>query len=151
MTKRRTVEEVQQVLITGMKNVHQESGGYKAACPLHDDTSRDSVSFRIEDSGNLVLHCFAGCDTPGIFYHYGIAMYECFVGRRGSQRDDSIVASYDYHDADGVSIFQVCRMDPKDFHKLRFLKDYLNEQYDVLALPRLNRLSLHGIKATNDI
>ena len=33
------------------------------------------------------------------------------------------------------------RMEKEDFHNLRFLKDYLNEAYDIVALPRLNRLS----------
>ena len=29
----------------------------------------------------------------------------------------------------------------EDFHTLRFLKEYLNEEFDVIALPRLNRLN----------
>ncbi len=33
------------------------------------------------------------------------------------------------------------RVDPKESHKLRFLKEYLADDYDVLAWPRLNRLS----------
>ena len=33
------------------------------------------------------------------------------------------------------------RIEPEDFHKLRFLKDYLVDDFDVIALPRLNRLS----------
>ena len=33
------------------------------------------------------------------------------------------------------------RIEEEDFHNLRFLKDYLIEDYDVIALPRLNRLN----------
>lgn len=33
------------------------------------------------------------------------------------------------------------RIQEEDFHTLRFLKDYLIDDYDVIALPRLNRLS----------
>ncbi|KVX10615.1 hypothetical protein WL01_22530 [Burkholderia ubonensis] len=31
----------------------------------------------------------------------------------------NVVATYDYYDADGVLLFQVCRMDPKDFRQRR--------------------------------
>ena len=75
MAKRRSVEEVLQILLPEIGNVKEVgNNAWKGACPLHDDTSLDSVSFGVEDSGNLVLHCFAGCSTPSIFYHYGIAM-----------------------------------------------------------------------------
>ena len=33
------------------------------------------------------------------------------------------------------------RIMEEDFHTLRFLKEYLNEEFDVIALPRLNRLN----------
>jgi len=37
-----------------------------------------------------------------------------------------------------------------DFHKLRFLKDYLIPEYDVIALPRLNRLDKDTMATKND-
>jgi glycosyltransferase involved in cell wall biosynthesis len=37
-----------------------------------------------------------------------------------------------------------------DFHKLRFLKDYLIPEYDVIALPRLNRLDKDTTATKND-
>jgi len=35
------------------------------------------------------------------------------------------------------------RIDPRDFHTFKFLKDYLAVNYDVIAFPRLNRLNKH--------
>jgi len=42
------------------------------------------------------------------------------------------------------------RIMPEDFHKLRFLKDYLIPEYDVIALPRLNRLDKDTTATKND-
>jgi len=42
------------------------------------------------------------------------------------------------------------RIMKEDFHKLRFLKEYLNDEYDVIALPRLNRLSKNTTKTKVD-
>jgi len=42
------------------------------------------------------------------------------------------------------------RISYKDFHKLRFLKDYLVPEFDVIALPRLNRLSKDTQETKND-
>jgi len=39
------------------------------------------------------------------------------------------------------------RIEKEDYHNLRFLKDYLIPEYDVIALPRANRLS-HDTKET---
>jgi len=42
------------------------------------------------------------------------------------------------------------RIMQEDFHKLRFLKDYLIPEYDVIALPRLNRLDKDTMATKND-
>ena len=42
------------------------------------------------------------------------------------------------------------RIEPEDFHKLRFLKDYLIDDFDVIALPRQNRLSKDNHKTKVD-
>ena len=42
------------------------------------------------------------------------------------------------------------RIMQEDFHKLRFLKDYLIPEYDVIALPRLNRLDKDTTATKND-
>ena len=42
------------------------------------------------------------------------------------------------------------RIMPEDFHTLRFLKDYLISEYDVIALPRLNRLNKHTMDTKVD-
>ena len=42
------------------------------------------------------------------------------------------------------------RIMEEDFHTLRFLKEYLNEDYDVIALPRLNRLDKHTLDTKVD-
>lgn len=42
------------------------------------------------------------------------------------------------------------RIMEEDFHNLRFLKDYLAIEYDVIALPRLNRLSKDTLETKVD-
>jgi len=43
------------------------------------------------------------------------------------------------------------RIMPEDFHTLRFLKEYLEDEYDVIALPRLNRLNKDTLDTKVDI
>lgn len=43
------------------------------------------------------------------------------------------------------------RLDPDEFHQLRFLKETLIDKFDVIAFPRLNMLSKTGKETKNDL
>lgn len=102
---------------------------FKAICPFHDDTD-PSLNFN-NQSGKYFCH---GCGKKGDFLHFfgkinsldtkhdfrkilkGIA--DDF-GIPFEQKKAKLVKTYDYVDADGNLLFQVCRMDPKDFRQRR--------------------------------
>lgn len=105
--------------LANLQNVEETSDGWNARCPEHDD-SKNSLSISVSDTGKAVWHCHAGCDFRQIAYAAGVTLGEMFPdhGARGKKAPRGrIVTTYDYQDADGNLIFQVCRMEPKDFRQ----------------------------------
>lgn len=119
-------------------------GGYVVRCPAHED-KRASLSICEGDKG-LLLKCHAGCDVKSIAGALGLKLADLFhdkaapssrparpvkaaakatpaPARRplatGPTEKARIVATYDYTDAMGKLIYQVVRMDPKDFRQRR--------------------------------
>ena len=101
-------------------------GQYEARCPAHDDR-RESFAASTGAEGKVVLSCHAGCTFNEIVaalsarLPLGLAPSDLFpaapkssAGPRGR-----IVETYDYFNADGVLLYQVCRLDPKDFRQRR--------------------------------
>ena len=104
---------------------------YWACCPFHDEKT-PSFAFRGE-TGEFFCQ---GCKTGGdIFTYYakqngldvkadflkvinGIANDFSISNGQGRVKTD-IVKTYDYTDATGKLLFQVCRMEPKDFRQRR--------------------------------
>lgn len=82
---------------------------YTARCPCHDD-STPSLSISTGEKQAVILHCHAGCDPRDIFKALGIQSNPTTDKRR-------IVATYDYHDAQGALINQKVRYEPKDFRQ----------------------------------
>ena len=82
-------------------------------CPTHDD-EHPSLSIKDLTSGEVLLHCFAGCPPKAV-----IAALE----RKGlwpsTHEAKKIEAIYDYKDADGHLLFQTVRFVPKDFAQRR--------------------------------
>src|SRR5262249_9415954 len=96
--------------------------GYSCRCPAHDDKS-PSLSIR-DKNGRILLKCYAGCTNQSIVAKLGLSMRDLFGDvydkRRGRPRKAlTIVAEHSYRDKDGKLLFQVCRMDPKDFAQRR--------------------------------
>lgn len=89
---------------------------YEACCPAHDDDN-PSLSIGIGKEGKIILRCHAGCSVNSIVGKMGLKMADLFpkshTYTNGSRR--SIVATYDYKDADGTVIYQVVRFEPKSF------------------------------------
>lgn len=82
---------------------------YTARCPCHDD-STPSLSISTGEKQPVILHCHAGCDPLDIFKKLDIQPAPATGNRR-------IVATYDYHDAQGALISQKVRYEPKDFRQ----------------------------------
>lgn len=109
-------------LLTRLASPTKSASGYMARCPAHEDSS-PSLSVAEGDDGKLLLKCLAGCPTEDVTKATGLTMADLFPddgkrngnGRAHGSGKGSIVATYDYRDADGTLIFQVCRMDPKGF------------------------------------
>jgi 5S rRNA maturation endonuclease (ribonuclease M5) len=107
----------------------QKSGGeeIKAACPFHDDTD-PSFNFNASN-GKYFCH---GCGKKGdIFHFYGkinsldtrrdfrkiLKGITDDFGIPFEQQKYRMVKAYDYTDAEGKLLFQVCRMEPKSFRQ----------------------------------
>jgi putative DNA primase/helicase len=81
--------------------------GWISRCPAHDDHT-PSLSVSVGHTGQVLLHCHAGCDYPSIVAALGMA-----PSPRSNQRE--IVATYRYRDAVGTEVRQKIRYAPKDF------------------------------------
>jgi len=100
---------------------------YKAPCPFHDDAD-PSLSLNGE-TGRYYCH---GCGKKGDGLHFYAKINSLDTRRdfarilRGIASDfnipvetkkSKIVKTYEYVDAKGKQLFQVCRMEPKDFRQ----------------------------------
>jgi 5S rRNA maturation endonuclease (ribonuclease M5) len=109
----------------------KKTGGseYKAICPFHDD-KEPSFCFN-SDKGQYYCQ---GCGKKGDFIHFyaklngldtrrdlGIVLKGIAndFGIAVEQKKSKMVKAYDYTDAKGELIFQICRMEPKDFRQRR--------------------------------
>lgn len=113
-----------------MPDVKKISGDeYQAKCPFHDDRN-PSFNF----SGKTGEYYCHGCGKKGHAFHFYalissldprhdfgkvLAGIERDFGINGAQVQTRFVKAYDYNDADGKLIFQVCRYEPKTFKQRR--------------------------------
>lgn len=90
-----------------------------ARCPAHPD-SNPSLSINEGRSGNVVLHCHAGCDTGAILAAIGLTEADLFEPNTWeTTQKRRIVDTYDYHNWNGDLLYQVVRYEPKDFRQRR--------------------------------
>ena len=125
-----------------LSGVRKGGQGYVAKCPAHDD-QKASLSLA-EDSGRILMKCFAGCSTETIVSRLGITFRDLFDQRitkpsnqslgpftepiYGSVGDMSFVRSgvpryhsaYPYVDEEGNLLYENVRLYPKDFRARRF-------------------------------
>jgi len=123
---------LQEILVRLEEATHRAprkgGSGYVGHCPAHAD-STPSLSVSEGADGRLLLHCHAGCTFDAVVAALGLDAAD-LKPRQGTPREAqrtrvangnglNIVATYDYRDADGQLLFQVCRMRPKDFRQRR--------------------------------
>jgi 5S rRNA maturation endonuclease (ribonuclease M5) len=115
-----TIADLKILLAAKTGNEPKASGeGFICRCPAHDDQTA-SLSFR-DDRDGLLLHCHAGCTFEAITAALGIKPAELFHnnGTQSGKGDMNIAAVYPYTDAEGKLLFEVCRLEPKDFRQRR--------------------------------
>lgn len=114
-----------QQLLSGLENVRPDNNGYNAKCPVHEDNENSLVigtkGSRAGD-GRILVHCQAGCDVRSVVMAAGMSMGQLFPERiKERERGGwAIRNAYDYHDADGNLIYQVCRLEPLPNEKKPF-------------------------------
>lgn len=67
------------VLLSRLQGVKPGSavGRFIARCPAHEDRS-PSLTLRSEDTGVILLHCFAGCSPDSILGAVGLSFSDLF-------------------------------------------------------------------------
>ncbi|MCH7729882.1 MAG: hypothetical protein IH991_25940, partial [Planctomycetes bacterium] len=91
-------------------NVRPTNGGYSARCSAHEDRN-NSLSINSSDDGKVLVHCHAGCPTEEVVKAAGLRMSDLMPNTDGNGRLRTILATYDYRDANGDLKFQKVRYD----------------------------------------
>jgi DNA primase len=87
--------------------------GYSCRCPAHDDRT-PSLSIRESPEGKILAHCHAGCSQQAVL----AALKDLSLWPEPEARR-AVVAEYNYTDASGKLLYQVCRTEPKGFFQQR--------------------------------
>jgi hypothetical protein len=104
-------------LAARLESVKPSGEGFTALCPAHDD-SRNSLSvFPHQADGRLMVKCHTGCRPSDILRAIGLTVAD--LKPMSESTTSTIAATYDYRDEVGTILFQVCRMNPKDFRQRR--------------------------------
>lgn len=101
-----------------LTSVQKTASGWSARCPAHDD-HRASLSITTGSDGRILITCHAGCATDDIMATLGLRTADLFPVKVDLQAKPQLVKVYDYSNADGQLIFQVCRYTPKTFRQRR--------------------------------
>lgn len=103
--------------VTGLQQTGPTT--WKACCPAHDDQHASlSISVR-GDTLAVFCHANHGCTADTITKSVGLTLKDLFMSTEERPR---IVATYNYRDEQGFDLFQVVRLDPKDFRQRRKAK-----------------------------
>jgi len=114
-------------VLTRLQNVKHFTWGWTARCPAHDD-QRNSLSLKVGDDERVLTKCHAGCQFSHIADAIGLSMSSFFSPqpfhassnrKNGPKPKTEIITIYDYHDATGQLLYQVCRTPDKQFPQRR--------------------------------
>lgn len=100
--------------------VKQAGANWQAKCPAHED-HRNSLSVGVGRDGKILVDCFAGCHFQEILAALSLTPRQLFppTAAAPSGFAKAIDRTYDYTDAAGALLYQVCRLQPKDFRQRR--------------------------------
>jgi hypothetical protein len=105
-------------ILSRLQAVTKSGDGWSAKCPAHDD-GHASLSVSQGEESRILLHCHAGCDLESVCAALGIHPADLFPSRPSGNGGRQIVATYPYSDENGTLLFQVVRLEPKDFRQRR--------------------------------
>lgn len=98
------------------RHPQRKGDGLIARCPAHEDRN-PSLSVNPGLTRDVLIKCHAGCDAEAVMEAMDLKWTD--LGERTNGDRPEIVATYDYHDAEGTLVYQVCRMVPKSFRQRR--------------------------------
>jgi hypothetical protein len=108
-----------EAFLARLKGVKRTEKGWEAKCPAHDDRHA-SLTVSEGNDGRVLVRCHAGsgCSLEDIVAAAGTTVGALFV-ENGTGPNRTIVATYDYEDAEGALLFQVVRYESKRFVQRR--------------------------------
>jgi len=119
------IDPLREVILPKLEMVKKVGAGFAARCPAHEDRA-PSLSLGYGTKQPVVMNCHAGCDSDDILKAIGLEWKDLSEPREDRPLDgDSwtpagpAIAIYDYTDADGKLLYQVCRTAMKDFRQRR--------------------------------
>lgn len=92
--------------------------GWISRCPAHEDR-KPSLTIGQGEDGRALLHCQAGCTVEDVVANLALAMADLFVEGSRPEGRGRIAAQYDYRDEARNLLYQVVRLEPKDFRQRR--------------------------------
>lgn len=97
---------------------------WEAMCPVHEADGgghRASLAITTGANGHARFHCHAGCHYRDVIAAIGDTTGPATATKVASapKRTLKIVESYPYTDADGRLLYEVVRLEPKDFRQRR--------------------------------
>jgi len=104
-----------EVVLTRLQGVRRNGNGWMALCPAHADR-KPSLSIDLRND-KILVHCHAGCSQGDVLAGLRIEAHELFLNT--SDGEARIVAEYAYTDEGGELLFQVVRLEPKNFRQRR--------------------------------
>jgi hypothetical protein len=118
-------------VVSRLQKVRKTAKGYTALCPAHDDR-HPSLLISESSGGNIRVHCFNLCSNDSILSAIGLEKKDLFVkespssvrfnanGTGAAPKTVKVIeAVYPYKDADGVTLYENIRYDPKGFTQRR--------------------------------
>jgi putative DNA primase/helicase len=103
-----TAADIARALPKGRKS----GAGYVACCPVHED-HEPSLSLRDAD-GKVLVHCHAGCPQDAVIAKLkDLGLWP--EPEQQAKTKPLVIAEYNYTDAGGNVLYQVCRTTPKGF------------------------------------
>jgi len=79
------MNDATQTLLDRLPDMHQTETGWQGRCPAHESSGGQSLTLATGDDGEVLVHCFAGCDTTDIVAAVGLTMSDLFPEK--AQRD----------------------------------------------------------------